>query len=912
MIRRAITCVSLLAILFQSYGRANACGPSVLEPIFVFKESSDLPFSDFAAGKIGIIQPTFGRKTLFIAYRYLNGVTFTPDEQEALVRALRGKPPEDEDEAAVKQWVTARKEVALDERNPPEIYTERQYGGYDFFPNCTRNAFEVATATLQDRVAQHGSEDRHVRAWLAAQDLVFQNCQTGAAIPNNLGPESPGWLRKDRDYQIGAALLYQLNLDDARSQFAKIASDPESPWQETADYLVGRTLVRQGSLTKDETKKRESYERAEQHLAIIAARRGKFAKPADKLIGLIKYRARPDERIRELATTLTNGFGNENLQQDLIDYAWLFDKIEDRVMKAEEARRKALAGETVEDEKQDWFSKEAKDRYDAVQRGDLIDIYWSPQQPDGRPDYSKSIHLYFTATASNSEVKLAFEEKLGRQLTPEELKQLDEQLAAALKSRQYRISPNRQFNREGLTEHVGCDYDCERMTLDLAPFFLRADDLSDWILTMQSSDPRAYNHALAKWRETRSPAWLVGAITKAGSGSPRLPSLMADAAKMDRESPAFATAMYHRVRLELAAGKRNQARKILDEVVMPNSEDFPTSTRNLFLEQGMQLSDSVNDFLKFAQRKPAAFYEEGVLGSLKDHVRVAKARWDLYRRFTPPIMNHEPRQTREGYEQEVDEFYRDILPWDDRYQIDDEAIEILNWHFPLEQMEGVARSAVLPPYVRGSLVLAVWTRAIVLRNDALATRIAPEVLAVAPEMASALKPYLEADNAEHRERAALFVLLKFPSLTPLVVGGIPEFTTAEQIQYYFQESWWCTPSQTEYSVKDSREVQKNVSKPPFLTRLQLEQARKERAALIAIGDGKSYLGKRVLEWAKAQPDDPRIPEALFIAFNANARYKYGCDGWEHDEETQNAAAALLRERYPNSFWTAKLPAPDDQ
>ena len=107
-------------------------------------------------------------------------------------------------------------------------------------------------------------------------------------------------------------------------------------------------------------------------------------------------------------------------------------------------------------------------------------------------------------------------------------------------------------------------------------------------------------------------------------------------------------------------------------------------------------------------------------------------------------------------------------------------------------------------------------------------------------------------------------------------------------------------------------MQKIVSKPPFLTRLQLEQARKERTALIAIGDGKSYLGKRVLEWAKAQPDDPRIPEALFIAFTANGSYKYGCDGWEHDEETQNAAAALLRERYPNSSWTAKLPAPDGQ
>lgn len=912
MIRRAIMCGCLLAILFQPHGRANACGPSVLAPVFVFKESSDFPFNDFAAGNTGIIQPTFGRKTLLIAYRYLNGGTFTPDEQEALVRALRGKPPEDEGEDAVKLWVTARREVVPNEEKPPEIYTEREYGGYDFFPNCTRNAFEVATATLKDRVAKHGAEDRHVRAWLAAQDLVFQNCQTGAGIPNNPGPESPSWLRKDRDYQIGAALLYSLNFDEARSQFAKIASDPESPWQETADYLVGRTLVRHASLSKDETKKSELIEKGEQHLAIIAARRGKFAKPAEKLIGLIKYRAHPDERIRELATTLANDFGNANLQQDLIDYAWLFDKIEDRVMKAEEKRRKALTGETVEDEKQSWFSKEAKERYDAVQRGDLIEIGWSPKQPDGRPDHDKYIRRDFKPNVSSTEVRFAFEEQLGRPITPDELKDLDERHAVALKSRQERISPNRQFNRAGLTEHVGCDYDCERMTLDLAPQFLRADDLSDWLLTMQTSDPRAYNHALAKWRETKSTAWFVGAITKADSASPRVQSLLAHAAKIDRQAPAFTTAMYHRVRLELAAGKRAEARKILDEVVMPNSEGFPASTRNLFLEQRMHLSDNVSDFLKFAQRKPAAFYEEGVLGSLKDHVRVAKARWDLYHRFTRPEMNQEPRQTREGYEQEIDEFYRDILPWDDRYQIDDEAIEILNWHFSLEQLEGVARSAVLPNYLRRPLVLAVWTRAIVLRNDAIATRIAPEVLAVAPEIASVLKPYLEADTAKRREDAALFVLLKFSSLTPLVVGGIPEFTSAEQDQYYFQESWWCTPSQTEYSIKDSREVPKMVTKPPFLMRLQLEQARKERAALIAIGDGKSYLGKRVLEWAKVQPDDPRIPEALFIAFKANGSYKYGCDGWSHDEETQNAAAALLRERYPNSSWTAKLPAPGDQ
>jgi len=64
----------------------------------------------------------------------------------------------------------------------------------------------------------------------------------------------------------------------------------------------------------------------------------------------------------------------------------------------------------------------------------------------------------------------------------------------------------------------------------------------------------------------------------------------------------------------------------------------------------------------------------------------------------------------------------------------------------------------------------------------------------------------------------------------------------------------------------------------------MESAATERAKLKAIGDARSYLGKLVLEWAKASPEDSRIPEALYIAFNANGGYKYGCSGWEHDDD----------------------------
>src|SRR5207244_13360398 len=93
MIRRSVSCLLAIGLLFHSYISAKACGPSYLQPIFVFEGSPDLPLQEFAAGKIGIVRPTFGRKTLLIAYRYLNGGSFAVVAQTRVVGALEGQAP---------------------------------------------------------------------------------------------------------------------------------------------------------------------------------------------------------------------------------------------------------------------------------------------------------------------------------------------------------------------------------------------------------------------------------------------------------------------------------------------------------------------------------------------------------------------------------------------------------------------------------------------------------------------------------------------------------------------------------------------------------------------------------------------------------------------------------------------------
>ncbi|MEP6903499.1 MAG: hypothetical protein ABJA66_17385, partial [Actinomycetota bacterium] len=137
--------LSSLLFIVLAVNSIFACGPAFVSPIFEYEHAPENPFENFAAGKIGILKPTQRRIVLIAAYRYLNGGGFSQPEQKALVDVwdaeFKNKNYEEDDiSETVKNWVDKRKEVVGKEEKTPEIYVEREYGGYDFFPNCTKNA----------------------------------------------------------------------------------------------------------------------------------------------------------------------------------------------------------------------------------------------------------------------------------------------------------------------------------------------------------------------------------------------------------------------------------------------------------------------------------------------------------------------------------------------------------------------------------------------------------------------------------------------------------------------------------------------------------------------------------------------------------------------------------------------------
>ncbi len=63
------------------------------------------------------------------------------------------------------------------------------------------------------------------------------------------------------------------------------------------------------------------------------------------------------------------------------------------------------------------------------------------------------------------------------------------------------------------------------------------------------------------------------------------------------------------------------------------------------------------------------------------------------------------------------------------------------------------------------------------------------------------------------------------------------------------------------------------------------------------------LVEKVLAWAKASPDDQRIPEALHYVVRAT---RYGC-GDDKTSSYSKQAFQLLHSRYPKSEWTKRTP-----
>ncbi len=868
----------VFCIFFNGLPNVKACGPSYLAPIFEYTNAPENPWSDFASGKLGIVKTTHQKIVLTAAFRYLKGGTFSQTEQKALIEIWEAdfnlKEFEGNDVTeAVKGWLKQRASVVKNEEKLPAIYTEREYqGGYDYFPNCTKNAFEVAKETLSNRSS---NEEKDVQEWIRGQDAVFGNCLEGAELPKTLDETSPKWLLKDREYQIAAAQFYAMKYQDARDNFDRISQDSDSPWKETADYLVARTLIRQASVgvsnvvteedvAKSQLKSNSLLSEAETRLNLVMARSSKFSESSAKMINLIKYRTRPEERIRELAQTLSYQGNPDSFRQDVIDYNWLLEKLENAVEKSPNEIVSTPKSDSV---KLNIESALRSSGFDQV----LVDDSTTPATLKGQVPKGKLPEAVMIAQAANGG------KPVRNEITEYEVVRTDES----------------NVTLDGID--VNDKSQTETNKLANRPTYLKDDEISDWIFTYQSPEPFAYTYASERWRETSADIWLMTALSKATTSSVDIKNLIKDSDKVSTSSVAYPTIAYHVARLLISQKKDAEARKLIDSVLY-STIDLPISTRNSFIEQRMKLSETLADFLKHSLRKPFAYgYDDGFSGSsqtMQELIQRQKDTWNA---------TDFADTSKSQFDADIEKQFASELAWDNRLFLNPTTVQIINEHFSTPVLLEVLKNPDFPDYWKKRLIPVIWTRSYLIKDEKTALAFTPEIIKLYPQFEEIFLTYSNAKTISERDFNGLNILLKVRFLTPYLESGFDK-ENIDEFDTWVDERWWCEQYDGTYTENSDERIP--TFKPAFLSKTQIDLAKIEHEKLKKTADAASYLTKRVFDWARLSPTDKRLPESLYLIYKINQWTKYGCG--DYSQESRIKAINLLKKRFPKNAWTQKM------
>jgi hypothetical protein len=381
------------------------------------------------------------------------------------------------------------------------------------------------------------------------------------------------------------------------------------------------------------------------------------------------------------------------------------------------------------------------------------------------------------------------------------------------------------------------------------------------------------------------------AISKADAGSAEIDRLLVAAGRVSRSSPAFLTIALNGARVYIEKGQTTEALRLIDEAVntWPN---MPVSSMNQFLGLRQKLSVTLDDYLRASLRKPFIFEYGSALGSLDQLIEMEKGYYD-------PEYHKEGR---EAYENEVEERFATERQWQDRRMLDDATVNTINLFFPASVLGKAYRSEVLPGYMKERFAIAIWTRALLLDDLATVERFGPVIAGFHPSLAEPVRFIETAPGPGAKKDSAVYLVLKNPMMTPLIESGLGK--TDNDPNEFDGNDWWCEPYDTMWDPEtgDLMELS-SIKRPAFLSSDELEAAAREREKLKEIGDASAYLGKYVLEWSRRSPEDPRIPESIYLAYKANGWSKYGCGG---NPEVQSELGQRLRSQYPANSWTQRL------
>lgn len=413
--------------------------------------------------------------------------------------------------------------------------------------------------------------------------------------------------------------------------------------------------------------------------------------------------------------------------------------------------------------------------------------------------------------------------------------------------------------------------DFSRLAAGRAGLESKVDPLTDWYLAVKGWTPPAA--VVERWRAERdgphAAAWRWAALLRANASDmvlsyglevealPReaIDELLA-ADTFEPGSTGAVSEAYHRARLLLDVGRDDEAIPILESAVQGEYGSVATADTNLILAQRLRAARSLDEIVRFGQMVPT---EVG---------------W-----------NYDDRWPLAGGQE--------IPTWDGGPLWHLTAATMLNGLSPSALSALVTPESVDDELLRAETLRVAWTRAVALEDGAAVVDLARRLIDIDKSLAPQLEPLLSAPGVK-RAFVAPLVILRFPGLHPDLHWGVSRPTAVGELDAYYSD-WWC--SGDTFDLPHPHELKAvGAATPKNLD---------ARQGLLELPSAPIWLGRRVLDYADAHPDDPRVPEALHRVVRVT---RHGCD-WNADGfgEVSKAAFQRLHERYPESPWTEKTP-----
>ncbi|WP_375743393.1 hypothetical protein NR800_35100 [Corallococcus interemptor] len=389
----------------------------------------------------------------------------------------------------------------------------------------------------------------------------------------------------------------------------------------------------------------------------------------------------------------------------------------------------------------------------------------------------------------------------------------------------------------------------------------RAAELAEWLRLMTAPEEpgapegawpaKTYATAVARWKKSAHPPWLVLALLSARADAPEVPALLADAEKVPVESPAGMTLAWRSVQLLRARGQLAEARARLD-AIPPELVRDQLSVDNALREERLHLANSWDEALRNAAQ---FLVEEFVIAPQPDG--------------SAPMGLSGARAS------------------------------FLESHVPTRRLREWAALPSLPPELRRQLSWAVFARAAVVGDDAMLTAQATTLAETEPKARAELLAIVGRPTAEERLFDARLLIMGLPVVSARVepardrlANVSPTLDLTEDLSWY--RNGWCVPG--------TKNLEDPLKTPlPFASPEERADAASEWKALNEAGSSVAFFSRVALDWAKAHPQDPRSPIALFRAVRSSKR---GCG--QNTPEAKKAFA-YLHKHYGKTEWARRSP-----